>query len=794
MLALETPSLAKNAERQQLTLDKSRTANNLEDIRELAESGFAVHWLRPRSKIPFADYRVDGPVTPWSDLRSSYGDSFNVGVRLGEPSQVDGRYLHVLDVDIRVESRAQDALKALAALLPHYEQFPLVKSGSGGPSFHVYFLCKSAFRSRKIAHSAEQFVDADGKRHWEWEIELFGTGKQVAIPPSIHPDTGRPYRWLREFDFALFMVEEPYDVEASQVSAWLGGPADENDTPKERIGLTVDQAREYLVDLPLAEWCDDRDGWSKTGMALHHEFGADGYALWVEFSKQSPKFNELDQRRVWQSFGRRDSGRIVTMATVVKASRETRAIAMLDDLGPLDATSDPTPSATDGEKSRDWKKQLVVSPKGLIDSGLPNITLVLRYDSRFAGIAEANDFTLRIVNRVGIPKILPQSEAVPVNNRVGGDSWEDAHINAVRIVLEAPPKQGGYGMKVTDRDLKAAIERISRVSSFHPIRDYLGALRWDGRSRLNHLFIDYLGAPDDPYHRDTARLFCVAAVARVYEPGHKFDYVPIIEGAQGKRKSTFIQVLAREWFRELTVGFDDRNKLVEQMLGAWVMELPELQGFNRAEVQDLKAFVTSQSETVRLAWATLPVTYLRQCVFMGSTNERSYLRDATGGRRFWPIECKVETIDTERLEREIDQVWAEAVSVYRSMRREKPDGQLELFLRGEAGEMAVKIQENRRVETPDDMLSGQIKEWLDGPADPFDNLEDPNAEKGRRGVTCVREIWVECLKRPIETCQEQQARMVARIMEHGVLGKEWEKVGTRRFALYGNQKAYRRRL
>lgn len=309
------------------------------EIKPLVAAGFAIHWLHPRQKRPYGYDWASRPVATLQALRASYRQDNNVGVRLGRYSQVGDLFLHVLDIDIWSDDDAETAWGALADLFPDvsFDDFPTVQSGSGGPSRHIYFLTDHPFSSKKLAHSGRKFSDAAGKKHWTWEIELFGTGKQVAMPPSIHPDTGQPYRWLRPFDFDLldlgvvpYIPAEAFPGRLEAELAVEAASADDDvssllalarrSTP---LGLTDDQAWDILRALDLDDWCEDRDGWLQVGMALHHEFeGEDaGYELWCRFSQQSDRFDEDDQRRVWKSF-RLDRGETITMGFFRKLVRE----------------------------------------------------------------------------------------------------------------------------------------------------------------------------------------------------------------------------------------------------------------------------------------------------------------------------------------------------------------------------------------------------------------------------------------------------------------------------------------
>lgn len=305
----------------------------LEDIRPLVDEGFAVHLLRPRSKAPVADGWSKAPVLSWTDLKRRYQGDNNVGVRLGKPSRVDGRYLHVIDLDIRVAEEADDAWDRLKRLLPgvRLNRLPCVQSGSRGESRHLYFVTADPFPSRQIANSGKKFTDSAGKQHWTWEIEVFGTGKQVALPPSIHPDTGKTYRWLNEPDFEIGIPEISPDLIADLV--YGGQDEGEGEADTEILGLTYAEAEGYLADLDLDYWCDDREGWRNVGMALHHEFNGskDAFRLWVEFSKRSRKF-ELDVcRQQWKSF-HANTAKPIRMATIVQAAQKGRLASAVDDL------------------------------------------------------------------------------------------------------------------------------------------------------------------------------------------------------------------------------------------------------------------------------------------------------------------------------------------------------------------------------------------------------------------------------------------------------------------------------
>ncbi len=394
----------------------------------------------------------------------------------------------------------------------------------------------------------------------------------------------------------------------------------------------------------------------------------------------------------------------------------------------------------------DWFSKLDIDPRsGQIIPTVSNVASIIQNDLRMRGVIEMNEFNQRIVSRRPLNSKLPILRQMPIRDPIGGDALEDIQYIKLRCILEAANGKGkvGYSLKVTDRDLYGAVATAAEHWPFHPIQDLLLATEWDGVERLPDLFIRFLGCPDDAYHREICINWFLAGVARVFEPGHKFDYAVILEGAQGVRKSTFIQILAMGFFGELKADFHDEKRLVEQMQNCFVMELPELSNFNRSSVEDMKAFIAATENHVRLSYERQPKRFPRQCIFMGSTNKDTYLLDDTGNRRFWPVRVEVEEIDTDALRREIAQVWAEAVDLYRRMRATHTYGYLPLHLTSEqAKQIAAEVQEERRQHTEADVYVESFWQWLETPYAP--DPMDPDRTV-IRDQTTTKELWEVCL-------------------------------------------------
>ena len=307
------------------------------------------------------------------------------------------------------------------------------------------------------------------------------------------------------------------------------------------------------------------------------------------------------------------------------------------------------------------------------DKPIPNLAnCCLLTSQTFPATFRLNTFT----GRTEVHHPLPSPVTGKPMAQDGARELMDSDYTAVSAALAR-----SHGLSFSVQQVSAAVQSVAEENSYHPIRDYLKSLQWDGIPRLEHWLHDFLGAEDSEYAAGVGRMFMIAMVARVMEPGCKADYMVVLEGPQGIRKSSACRVLAGgKYFSDNLPPIRDSNKdLSQHLAGKWLIELAELSATSRADTEALKAFLTRTEETYRPAYGRNEVRQSRQCVFIGTTNRSEYLRDASGDRRFWPVLCSTDgnPIDIDGLRDHRDQLFAEAFHLYQRGQKWWPSADFE---------------------------------------------------------------------------------------------------------------------
>ncbi|MBX3228251.1 MAG: hypothetical protein KIT84_26500 [Labilithrix sp.] len=285
-----------------------------------------------------------------------------------------------------------------------------------------------------------------------------------------------------------------------------------------------------------------------------------------------------------------------------------------------------------------------------------NVATILQHYEPWRGVIANDTFSGRIV----ATRTPPWHELdAPDDARAG--PWTDADTVRLTHLLARTRVAGCPPITVSTKVVDAAILVASDANKVHPVRSYLRGLRWDGTERLALLAHRYLGCEDTPVARAIGECFMIGAVARVLSPGCKNDLCPIIEGPQGKKKSTFLERLAHPWFSDTKIPIGEKDAF-QQLPGKWIYELSELASLSRSDLETTKAFISSRVDRYRPSYGRHEVEMPRQTQFVGTTNAGQYLHDPTGGRRFPPL--RIGEIDLSAVERDRDQLWAEATHRY----------------------------------------------------------------------------------------------------------------------------------
>lgn len=612
----------------------------------------------------------------------------------------------VIDLDID-EDRGIDGYHSLEDWQREHGDFPETWTAiTGRGGYHLYYRGNGRVKNRA------GIIDG---------VDIRGNGGYVVAPPSIHKN-GRRYEWEYspdEFELAkadnnvmYFLNHDDHRQSASFTMPNIVSAGQRN------------QMLFRFACMMQAKGASDQSVFAAT-MAENE-------------SSCSPPLTEQEVRIIVSSATKYDKGKPIHIDSEGVATRENKDDVIGNPewvLNFLDCNHDK-----DGN---------IKSVKQFVH----NFEIVMDKDDRFAGKIRFNEFAQQLY----------LCGNVPWENENNCRAWSSHDDSALFSLIQAD-----YGLK-SRQDFADALKNVSMRNKFHPVRELLDSLTWDGKEHIRSLLPEYLGAEDSDYTYQVMRLWMLGAVSRVYKPGSKFDYTMILQGSQGIGKSTFLKQLAMDdsWFNDSLDSLDS-DKAVQSLTGSWIIELAELKSLARTAggVESVKRFLTATQDKYRIPYERRADTFYRQCVFAGTTNKDDFLQDETGNRRFLIVQTGVkkpskslfvpEIMDTIKL------AWAEAVHIWKN---EKP----QLILPEAYMQEAKELQEANMA---DDGKRGIIQEYLEG-----------------KTQVCAREIWEKALGENVSPRKYQITEI------NDIIAKVpgWKKLKSpRNFEGYGKQRGFQK--
>lgn len=682
----------------------------LKDAKTLHDEGWAIHWLMPKSKRPLLKNWTTGPRHDWEFLKRTYAPGYNMGVRLGKASALPGGFfLGVIDCDVK-STDPND----LTAMETHLDKLisargVTVISGRGNGSKHIYVKSNQPLKPRRVSQSphkvkvkmpsspaskadlatlGEADVKAGYRMRAAWEISIMGEGQQVVLPPSIHPDSGKPYVW----EWVNGKKEIPIFEDTGASDAQILKKEKLQDwTPVEVDLINSSLSDDIYEQITQGTGVEDRSA-ALFGVSIAmNRAGFNTQEILSILTDQNYFLGEVAYDHA-KTTSRRRAAEWVMNFTVKKA--ESKADAT-DDFEMVDADAEAVEVSSDVREINesllevdDWRTLIERNKQdGRPLNNLKNLLLI------FDNLAEGEPFVAKDEFSVENQWIKEMPWGVTIGNPIDEDDC--------RRIKEFLTRQ--YRMEpAVEKILEALLIRADK-SRFHPVREFVLGLEWDGVERAETWLKTYLGAEGpDEYLRAVGLKTLVAMIARVFEPGCKHDHVLILEGNQGAGKSTTARILSAPWFSDSYLNVNDKDSVMN-MHGVWVNELGELSAMNRSEVNTLKEFVSRQVDKIRPPYGRLSVKYPRQNIFIGTTNNRDYLKDKTGNRRFWPV--KIKKLKWKMLKADRDQLLAEA---YAWWKMGEP-----LYLDTKEQDRLARIEQDLRLEH--DELQDALADFLNDP-------------------------------------------------------------------------------
>lgn len=629
---------------------------------------------------------------------------------------------------------------------------------------------------------------------FEVERLMFWPSAPADVEPVFIHNTGEPV----DVDEVLSRYDDWHDV-----SMWPNSKraddirlnaAKKQGDPLTKKGLIGAFCRTYRIEDAIAEYLSDvyeacdtenrytyKAGSTSAGLVVYDE-GRFAYSHHGTDPISGKLVNAYDLVRI-HKFGD-DKASTGKMADLIRA--DANVVATVDAERMADFDDDVLADIEEGKgPDKDYLKKLDRDKNMTIKSTAQNVRSILENDPKLCGRLALDDFAHRMAVRGDLPW-RPLSD---------GQYWTDADDACLRNYLSIVYEI--VGRAVIDDGLTEVFKR----NSFHPVRDYLNGLTWDGECRVDTLLIDYMGAKDTPYVRAVTRKWLCGAIARVMMPGVKFDTTLVLYGPQGLGKTLIAERLGGKWFNN-TIGDVKQKDAMEQIQGSWICELAELAPTYKNDAEIVKAFLSRTIDRFRAPYGKRTEEYLRQCVFIGTTNNLLFLKDRTGNRRFWPVsgdpkrQTKIPYVDLTP--EEVAQIWAEALTYYRQGEALvlPPDIEREADStrqrHTEGFEKIGLIEEFINTDIPENWYSWEPAQMREFISDPDEVINKPS-NLVKRDRICALEVWEVVFEGRRQNLTNAAAREINDILQNL---KGWRPKGSKlRFGRYfGVQQAFVREV
>lgn len=629
---------------------------------------------------------------------------------------------------------------------------------------------------------------------FEVERLMFWPSAPADVEPVFIHNTGEPV----DVDEVLSRYDDWHDV-----SMWPNSKraddirlnaAKKQGDPLTKKGLIGAFCRTYRIEDAIAEYLSDvyeacdtenrytyKAGSTSAGLVVYDE-GRFAYSHHGTDPISGKLVNAYDLVRI-HKFGD-DKASTGKMADLIRA--DANVVATVDAERMADFDDDVLADIEEGKgPDKDYLKKLDRDKNMTIKSTAQNVRSILENDPKLCGRLALDDFAHRMAVRGDLPW-RPLSD---------GQYWTDADDACLRNYLSIVYEI--VGRAVIDDGLTEVFKR----NSFHPVRDYLNGLTWDGECRVDTLLIDYMGAKDTPYVRAVTRKWLCGAIARVMMPGVKFDTTLVLYGPQGLGKTLIAERLGGKWFNN-TIGDVKQKDAMEQIQGSWICELAELAPTYKNDAEIVKAFLSRTIDRFRAPYGKRTEEYLRQCVFIGTTNNLLFLKDRTGNRRFWPVsgdpkrQTKIPYVDLTP--EEVAQIWVEALTYYRQGEALvlPPDIEREADStrqrHTEGFEKIGLIEEFINTDIPENWYSWEPAQMREFISDPDEVINKPS-NLVKRDRICALEVWEVVFEGRRQNLTNAAAREINDILQNL---KGWRPKGSKlRFGRYfGVQQAFVREV